>query len=286
MSSDTRPISALGQEHSATCRRVANCKGCPDLSEGACCPVGPVTLAPSELVISIVTLPRHMQLFRQGEEVRFLYVVCSGYVKLSVDCGRGQQMVIQIAGPGSMLGLSSAFFQSAFEVSAEAITEVSLKAVDRKGFLKYVKAQSEIQARALQSLARSYDSALLGASRLGGMRPASERIGNLLLVLGQQVGYNVRGAEVAFPLLLTHGELGVMAATTRETVSRILTQFRKQGWISLDAGWITIHHPENLRDPEFLQNNRGRGNSRVRQDFVTVNQVFAAREAEMPLVAA
>jgi CRP-like cAMP-binding protein len=195
-------------------------------------------------------------------------------------------MVIQIAGLGSMLGLSSAFFQAAFEVSAEAITEVTLKVVDRKGFLRYVKADSEIQARALQSLSRTYDSALLGASRSGGMKPASERIGNLLLVLGQQVGHIARGAEVAFPLLLTHEELGMMVAATRETVSRILTQFRKTGWISLDEGWVTIHHPENLRDPEFLQNNGGRGNSRVTQDFVTVNRVLAARESEMPLAAA
>jgi CRP/FNR family transcriptional regulator len=193
-------------------------------------------------------------------------------------------MVIKIAGPGSMLGLSSAFFQAAFEVSAEAITEVTLKVVDRKGFLKYVKAHSEMQARALQSLARSYDSTLLVASRLGGMRPASERIGSLLLVLGEQVGHNVRSA--AFPLLLTHEELAVMAATTRETVSRILTQFRKRGWISLNEGWMTIHHPENLQNPEFLQNNRGCGNSHGKQDCVTVNRVLATRESDLPLVAA
>jgi CRP-like cAMP-binding protein len=38
-----------------------------------------------------------------------------------------------------------------------------------------------------------------------------------------------------------------MACTTRETVTRTLGQFRKDGWISIEDSLITIHDQEQLQ---------------------------------------
>jgi len=38
-----------------------------------------------------------------------------------------------------------------------------------------------------------------------------------------------------------------MACTTRETVTRTLGQFRKDGWISIEDSLITVHNPDNLQ---------------------------------------
>jgi CRP-like cAMP-binding protein len=38
-----------------------------------------------------------------------------------------------------------------------------------------------------------------------------------------------------------------MTCTTRETVTRTLGQFRKDGWISIEDSLVTIHHPERLQ---------------------------------------
>jgi CRP-like cAMP-binding protein len=38
-----------------------------------------------------------------------------------------------------------------------------------------------------------------------------------------------------------------MACTTRETVTRTLGQFRKDGWISIEDSLVTLHHPERLQ---------------------------------------
>jgi CRP-like cAMP-binding protein len=50
-----------------------------------------------------------------------------------------------------------------------------------------------------------------------------------------------------FPPLLTHEEMASMTSTTRETVTRTLGQFRKDGWITIEDSLVTIRKPERLR---------------------------------------
>lgn len=48
-------------------------------------------------------------------------------------------------------------------------------------------------------------------------------------------------------MLLTHGELGSMIDASRETVTRTLGVFRKDGWISIEDAVVRILQPERLR---------------------------------------
>ena len=73
------------------------------------------------------------------------------------------------------------------------------------------------------------------------------RLGKLLLELAQQIGEHLNGGDYRFPLLLTHEEMASMTCTTRETVTRTLGQFRKEGWISIEDSLVTLHQPERLQ---------------------------------------
>ena len=258
MSSMNGPLAQMWEQFPA--KKFASCGGCTQR-----CALGLMSLSPAELVTSVITFPRHLPLFKQGEEARSLYVVCSGYMKLSVDCDRGHKMVIQVMGPGSVLGLSSAFFPGGFDVSAESITNCALKALDRSVFREFLNSHPAVQAKALKSLGQTYDLALEAVARFGGVSTAAKRLGKLLLDLGRQVGQTSPGEEVVFPLLLTQEELGSMVGLTRETVTRTLTQFRKEGWISFNECWMTIHDPQNLRNPYVSLSNRRNVTPFIRQ---------------------
>ena len=78
-------------------------------------------------------------------------------------------------------------------------------------------------------------------------KPLPARLGRLLLELGHQIGEHLDGGGFRFPLLLTHEEMASMACTTRETVTRTLGQFRKDGWITIEDRVITLHQPERLQ---------------------------------------
>ena len=78
-------------------------------------------------------------------------------------------------------------------------------------------------------------------------RPSQAGSARLLLELAHQIGEHVNGG-FRFPLLLTHEEMASMACTTRETVTRTLGQFRKDGSISIEDSVITLHQPDRLQN--------------------------------------
>jgi CRP/FNR family transcriptional regulator len=101
--------------------------------------------------------------------------------------------------------------------------------------------------RAVQCICQEYRFALQDACRIALAETVAARLGRLLLELAHQIGEHLNEGGYRFPLLLTHEEMASMACTTRETVTRTLGQFRKDGWITIEDSLITLHQPEQLQ---------------------------------------
>ena len=50
------------------------------------------------------TLPKNQVLFHSGDEGRSVLFMLEGYVKLSTMAANGREMVLEIAGPGTIFG--------------------------------------------------------------------------------------------------------------------------------------------------------------------------------------
>jgi CRP/FNR family transcriptional regulator len=214
--------------------------------------LGSAVLADLELATSTISLPSQAALFTQGEDARCLYLICSGYLKLTAGRAEDKQMIVRVAGPGSMLGLYAVLSHGVYEVSAESLTSAQLRPVERDRFLSFLRSHKEAQMRAVQCICQEYRFALQDACRIALAETVAARLGRLLLELAHQIGEHVggedgAGIEFRFPLLLTHEEMASMTCTTRETVTRTLGQFRKEGWISIVDSLVTLHHPERLQ---------------------------------------
>ena len=101
--------------------------------------------------------------------------------------------------------------------------------------------------RAVQCICQEYRFALQDACRIALSETVAARLGRLLLELAHQIGEHLEPGEFRFPLLLTHEEMASMACTTRETVTRTLGQFRKEGWISIEDALVTVLQPQQLQ---------------------------------------
>jgi CRP/FNR family transcriptional regulator len=203
-------------------------------------------LADLELATSTISLPAQAPLFSQGDDARCLYLICSGYMKLTAGRTHDRQMIVRVAGPGSMLGLYAVLSHGMYEVSAESLTPAQLRPVERDRFLSFLRAHKEAQMRAVQCICQEYRFALQDACRIALAETVAGRLGHLLVDLGNQIGEHMPTGESKFPLLLTHEEMASMTCTTRETVTRTLGQFRKDGWISIEDSLVTLHQPGAL----------------------------------------
>jgi CRP/FNR family transcriptional regulator len=211
------------------------------------CSLDSAVLADLELATSTISLPAQAPLFTQGDDARCLYLTCSGYLKLTVGRPEDRHMIVRVAGPGSMLGLYAVLSHGVYEVNAQSLTPAQLRPVERERFLSFLRNHKEAQLGAVQCICQEYRFALQDACRIALAETVSARLARLLIELAYQIGEHTENGEYRFPLLLTHGEMASMTGNTRETVTRTLGQFRKDGWISIEESTVTLHNPSKLQ---------------------------------------
>lgn len=240
LSTSKRPKSGVRQA-------PVGCAACSLRRPGWFCSLGNSVLADLELATSTIALPTQASLFTQGEDARCLYLICAGYLKLTAGRPQDRQMIVRVAGPGSVLGLYAVLSHGVYEVSAESLTPAQLRPVERERFMGFLRNHREAQMRAVQCICQEYRFALQDACRISLAETVAGRLGRLLLELAHQIGEQSEENTFRFPLLLTHEEMASMTCTTRETVTRTLGQFRKDHWISIEDSNVTIHQPNCLQ---------------------------------------
>ena len=236
-----RSTRRLGKEESA----LAGCPACPNRKPGWFCSLGHDVLADLQVVSNPVSVAASHRVFSQGDDSDFVFVLCGGYVKLTASSSKGKNLIVRIAGPGAILGLHAALSQRPYEVSAEALSEVQLRSLSREDFMGFLRRHKESQIRAVQCVCQEYRFALQDACRIALTESVGARLARLLIELAQQIG-EWNDGEYTVPLLLTHEEMASMTCTTRETVTRTLGQFRKEGTLSIRDSVVTLHDPEKL----------------------------------------
>lgn len=222
-----------------------SCPACVNRCSGWFCSLGLDMLTALEAVSTPSTAASGQRLFSQGEECEQVFILCGGFVKLTANSPHGRKLIVRIAGPGAVLGLHAAVSDGRYEVSAETLREVKLRSVQRAAFTAFLSAHREMHERVVQCLCQEYRYVLQDACRIALTDSVAARLAHLLLDLGSQIG-DISGGECQFPMLLTHEEMASMTCTTRETITRTLGQFRKDGLISIEGSIATLHHPALL----------------------------------------
>lgn len=192
-----------------------------------------------------VSRSRGESLFMEGETPKHVLVICSGRVKLSVSSREGKTAILHIAGPGEILGLSSAMSGTPHETSAEAVEFCHFKLIRVSDFMHFLAEFPEAAAEATACLLRDYRVVLNNVCRLALPNTVAGRLASLLLEW-LDTRHASTGNERRFIVALTQEEIASMTNTSRETVSRVLHQFQQEKLISIKGAAVTILQPEAL----------------------------------------
>ncbi len=184
------------------------------------------------------------KLFAEGDVARNIFVLCSGQVKLSTTSRDGRTMILKIAVAGDLLGLNAALADTPHEVTAETIEPCTIKTVRREQFVDLLQSHGTASMKAAQSLSLEYGAVFRDARRLALSTTAGGRLAQLLLEWAR--ASRCGESEMKFTMALTHEEIANMAGTSRETVTRLLNQFRRQQWIRIHGSRVTILNEAEL----------------------------------------
>src|SRR3954453_6897264 len=103
--------------------------------------------------------PKGAVLFVEGQPSKAVFMLCKGRVKLSTCSSEGKIVILGIAEPGDILGLSAAMMGSEYEVTAEVIERCQLSYLRTDDFLSLLHSSPEACLQAARQLSRNYQTA-------------------------------------------------------------------------------------------------------------------------------
>src|SRR5215470_4048346 len=91
-------------------------------------------------------------LYQQGEKCAGVFILCQGRVKLSKVSSQGKTAILQICGPGDLLGASEVLANRAYAATAQVQEESVLAFVPRERFLKMMARHAIVGLRTSEHL--------------------------------------------------------------------------------------------------------------------------------------
>jgi CRP/FNR family transcriptional regulator len=224
---------------------TSKCQNCSNAGKHAFCSLGDDARSFLESQSVGVEYPRGTVLFREGDPCDAIFVVCSGKIKVSVTSREGRTMILRIADGGDVLGMSAALGGEPFEVTAEALEPSRVRVLHLKSLQYLLHHFSDASMCVAKALAEDYKVAFDEARRFALPETPAGRLARLLLDWAGEA----HGAKTTptITMALTHEELASMTATTRETITRTLSRFRKDKVISIRGVALTLLQPSALQ---------------------------------------
>jgi CRP/FNR family transcriptional regulator len=150
-------------------------------------------------------------------------------------------VITKISEAGDVLGLSATISNRPYEVTAEMIEPGQANFITRDALLHFMREYGEVAVRVAEQLSRNYYSAYEGIRTLGLTNSPAERFAKLLLGWANTSVTN-NGDPIQVKLTLTHEEIAEIIGTTRETVSRLFSQFKKKQLLQLKGATLVIRN--------------------------------------------
>jgi CRP/FNR family cyclic AMP-dependent transcriptional regulator len=215
-----------------------SCENCGMRAAGFFCQLNPATLKDFNAVRTTATYPGGSILYIEKQDPRGVFVVCAGAVKLSISSSAGKTLILRIAKPGEILGLMAVLANTPYEVTAETLHPCQVAFIRRDDFLQLLVKHPEMHQGVVKQLTTLYSGACEQLRTVGLSASAPEKVARLLLDWSSDGKQTKSGMQIKVPL--THEEIAEFVGTTRETVTRTLSEFKTKELVVLQGSTLTI----------------------------------------------
>ncbi len=177
------------------------------------------------------------KLFATGDAGSALYLVLSGWIKLSRPGENGRDIVLELAGPGSLFGEIAVLCGQPRAADAVALSTCRVIAIDGRALTTALRAHPDSLFAVVRLLAERL--ARTTAQMADSVLPAEPRLARALLRLA---ALDPRPSRVglAIDLGLSQGDLGEITGLARESINKLLSAWRDQGFVTLEGRTVTL----------------------------------------------
>lgn len=173
----------------------------------------------------------------QDQPAHCLHLLLSGSVKTSLLHADGQESVLRIHLPGSLIGLSTLTSRGRCDASSVALCDLTASCIKPDDFLDLMRKQPSLSIMLVHLLVDRLSDLHFRMTELQ-TQSVQHRLAYALLSLSRPDPH--ASGEPTVRVELTHQELAQLISTRRQTVTTILSRFARAGWIARSAKSIQV----------------------------------------------
>jgi len=184
-------------------------------------------------------------LFQAGDVADGCYRLEQGLVKVCIGSAQGDERILTILGPGSIVGELAIIDGLPRSATVVAIRDCKLSFISREAFANCVREYPEINGYLVATLVarlREADEEMAAASFL----TVKARVARALLELAEHLGRETEPGRITIFHKIRQSDIAAMAGVARENVSRTLTEWKRRGMIGQSSSYYFINDKTRL----------------------------------------
>jgi CRP-like cAMP-binding protein len=189
------------------------------------------------------TVKKGEPIFNEGDALNGIYCIKDGICKLSKLSDNGKDQIVKLAKKGELLGQRSLISEESTNLSAVAVEDMQVCFIPKQEILQFFNENNQFSLNMMKSVCGDLKDADDNMVNLA-QKTVKQRLAETLLKLETDFGIQEDGS---LKIQLSREEIAGMIGTATESCIRLLSDFNKEGWISLQGKKITITNKKELQ---------------------------------------
>lgn len=189
------------------------------------------------------TIKKGEPIFEEGETINGIFCIKDGVCKLSKLSANGKDQIVKLVKSGELLGQRSMISEEPANLSAVALNDMDVCFIPKKEVMAFFNTNNQFSMEVMKSICgdlKDADDLMVSMAQ----KTVKERLAETLLYLENNFGKNEDGTLCT---QLTREELAGMIGTATESCIRLLSEFKKNGWIELIGKKIALKDRVQLK---------------------------------------
>ncbi|HEX3014811.1 MAG TPA: Crp/Fnr family transcriptional regulator [Desulfobacteria bacterium] len=189
--------------------------------------------------------PKHHIIFQEGEPGASFFFLKSGKVRLFKTTAEGKEQILAFRSPGEIFAEVVLFDGGPYPATAEVVEDAQVCLIRNRDLERIIIDHVDIAVSLLKIMSSRLRQAQTALKDIA-LKDVYGRLAATLLKLAAEYGTSLTGGT-KITLNLTHQDLANMIGATRESVNRVMSEWRKEGILTAQRGEITILNPQLLK---------------------------------------
>lgn len=189
-------------------------------------------------------LKKGEMIFDEGEKLNGVYCVRGGVSKLAKLSSNGKDQIVKLASKGEVLGDRCVIAEESSNLSATAVSDMEVCFIPKEAIVSTLHKNPDFTYEVLRHMAhdlKEADDVIVNMSQ----KSVKQRIAEALLYMKNHFGEDADGF---LALVLSREDIANVVGTATESCIRILSEFRKEGYIKTSGKRMAIKEEQKLQD--------------------------------------